>query len=903
MTIAFFLGPNLFSLFKKSLAIFVIEQALSVLMVGLDPFASAGMFSPSLLFDLFYLFKPVFTIFYGLLAAGAIRAILKRILPDPARRLKIFDDRYIIGLFGTKQAGMSWIWTPVTLAAFVIFTVSLLAGFLVQELDIHYSDYEAVRGHYAAVALIGLFLSVLGFLSGARFVSGAKASVGKQFGVQYLSHDHWLSQRVADLAGKLGLESRPEVGVTEVMNAFAMGRRTNSVVVIGKPLIEALTPEELDAVIGHELGHIHSSDMQRMQFAEGFQRMLGNVVMTVTTLSIGAIARRKSDVLLGQALGNLFRVTLFVGSELAVKALSRSREFVADEIGARLSSPQAMISALERVHGIPSEVTEVESRYGYLMFKGGWGMLFATHPKLEARVNALRHLEEKRPESDHVSDENPDTPPSEAGARVEQFAETVGRKSAKLASASLAHASQLTDKAAKAGEQMVTSTQKATRRLSWPRIRWRVLGTLAAFGALTLLAAPAVFDYYRVPDHIAAAQTSLSNAYGSVTGWLAAQKTAVIDNVLEDSALLARKDQEIAQRDDQIDDLRRSVDDLSGIKMQLESRISSLTTLLAEKTASLDQLAGAATVPTVSSDDKRTIELLKQNNVNLTSQLTALQLEYDRLKMGTNAPPSGFGALQNEIAALKDRSARDGATIARLSQQNTTLYNEVRDLRGRTRQLEEDLKAARVNSTSSELKAQIAQQKSTIITLRKQLDERTAPSTGSEDTATLRLLKDRNTQLTEETSQQRATITALRQDIESLKFKIQQQEAQLNGRPAESTYEVLPAPAEQGSWVAAAVSETGSVEVSTNQASRKAAINAAVDLCVERGGQECNAIEVYPKGCIAVARPRGVRILPNNFWLGNDRSSMEAQGKAIEQCFNANGGRYTCDTAFVRCSN
>ena len=46
----------------------------------------------------------------------------------------------------------------------------------------------------------------------------------------------------------------------------------NSVVVIGQPLINSLTEEELDAIIGHELGHIASGDVQRMQFAVGYQR-------------------------------------------------------------------------------------------------------------------------------------------------------------------------------------------------------------------------------------------------------------------------------------------------------------------------------------------------------------------------------------------------------------------------------------------------------------------------------------------------------------------------------------------------------------------------------------------------------------------------------------------------------
>ena len=102
--------------------------------------------------------------------------------------------------------------------------------------------------------------------------------MGGAFGVSYLAADHPLSQRVAALAKKVGLPA-PSVGVVNVINAFAMGSSSSdAAVVLGLPLIQSFSDEELDAVIGHELGHIVSNDMLRMQFAEGFQSMLGKVL-------------------------------------------------------------------------------------------------------------------------------------------------------------------------------------------------------------------------------------------------------------------------------------------------------------------------------------------------------------------------------------------------------------------------------------------------------------------------------------------------------------------------------------------------------------------------------------------------------------------------------------------------
>ena len=91
----------------------------------------------------------------------------------------------------------------------------------------------------------------------------------------------------------------------------------------------------------------------------------------------------------GQLIGQLGRWILSLGGELMVKGLSRNREYYADAVGAALTSPAAMISALKKLHEIPAEATEAEQNYGYLMFKGEWGWLLATHPTLEQRVKAL----------------------------------------------------------------------------------------------------------------------------------------------------------------------------------------------------------------------------------------------------------------------------------------------------------------------------------------------------------------------------------------------------------------------------------------------------------------------------------------------------------------------------------
>ncbi|MER9474385.1 M48 family metalloprotease [Mesorhizobium sp. M0520] len=302
------------------------------------------------------------------------------------------DERHL------KPRHRSWWPTALQLCGAVVLTC-WLATWLVLMLAYNqwapFDWYMATPyAHYAM--LVGLALSLLGLMFGGRYIARASGDVSTSFGVTSVDDGHWLAERVHGIAERLDLP-KPAVGVTNVVNAFAMGaNQKSSMVVIGKPLF-AFEKDELDAIIGHELGHILHNDVARMQFAEGFQRMLVRVVNTLTV--IGAImaalnaekrsdARRNVRIALGS--GRIVRKTVFVGSELVTKGISRNREFHADAVGARVTSPDAMARALKRIHGVADKPTAEERHYGYLMFRGAaFGNLFSTHPTLRARLKAL----------------------------------------------------------------------------------------------------------------------------------------------------------------------------------------------------------------------------------------------------------------------------------------------------------------------------------------------------------------------------------------------------------------------------------------------------------------------------------------------------------------------------------
>ena len=194
---------------------------------------------------------------------------------------------------------------------------------------------------------------LLGLIFGFWLTFRARKAFDDGLSVSYLGPGHSLTQRVHRLADELGLP-HPKVGTMWVANAYAAGStRQEAVVVIGQPLINILTEEELDAIIGHELGHIASGDVQRMQFAVGYQQTYNTILE-----KIGKVAGVAGDVagsdrrgeaqgiaivlyLIG-AIALLTRWLVGSGSEVVLMGLSRSREFHADAVGAALTSPAAM---------------------------------------------------------------------------------------------------------------------------------------------------------------------------------------------------------------------------------------------------------------------------------------------------------------------------------------------------------------------------------------------------------------------------------------------------------------------------------------------------------------------------------------------------------------------------------
>lgn len=211
--------------------------------------------------------------------------------------------------------------------------------------------------------------------------------------------ERWLVATVEDLARRAGLKT-PEVAIYEGdPNAFATGAFKNSALVaVSTGILGSMTREELRAVLGHEMSHVSNGDMVTMCLCQGvlnvfvilFSRILASLIGNA--ISGDRRERGRSNGFLYYALVHLLQIALGVLASLVTCAYSRRREFAADAGSARLiGSPAAMIAALRRLGGIEAGPLP-DSLKAFGVSAPRRTSPFATHPSIEARVEALRNL-------------------------------------------------------------------------------------------------------------------------------------------------------------------------------------------------------------------------------------------------------------------------------------------------------------------------------------------------------------------------------------------------------------------------------------------------------------------------------------------------------------------------------
>jgi heat shock protein HtpX len=248
-----------------------------------------------------------------------------------------------------------------------------------------------------------VFAALFGF--GGAFISllMSKWSAKRMMGVRVIDQpsnptEQWLVNTVRAQAEQVGI-GMPEVGIFDSPepNAFATGaNKDKALVAVSTGLLQRMNRQEVEAVLGHEVGHVANGDMVTLTLIQGvvntfvifLARIVGNIVDRAVF--------RSED---GRGVG--YFVTVIVAeivfgilASIIVAWFSRQREFRADAAGARLAGTNSMIGALEALkrvhdpHPLPAQMAAFGIAGGV---PTGLKKLFMSHPPLDERIAALRN--------------------------------------------------------------------------------------------------------------------------------------------------------------------------------------------------------------------------------------------------------------------------------------------------------------------------------------------------------------------------------------------------------------------------------------------------------------------------------------------------------------------------------
>jgi len=246
-----------------------------------------------------------------------------------------------------------------------------------------------------------IFAAVMGFGGSLISLAISKWSAKKSMGVHVIeapanSTEFWLIETVRKYSQQAGIQM-PEVGIYDApdVNAFATGMSKNSsLIAVSTGLLQQMTRQEAEAVIGHEVAHAANGDMVTLALIQG---VVNTFVMFLSRVIGHLVDRVVFKTERGQ--GPAFFVTMIIAelvlgilASVIVMYFSRQREFRADQGGASLAGRQNMIAALERLNSLhPQPLPDKMAAFG-IAGGGGGGLkrLFMTHPPLEERIEALR---------------------------------------------------------------------------------------------------------------------------------------------------------------------------------------------------------------------------------------------------------------------------------------------------------------------------------------------------------------------------------------------------------------------------------------------------------------------------------------------------------------------------------
>jgi heat shock protein HtpX len=216
------------------------------------------------------------------------------------------------------------------------------------------------------------------------------------------STEQWLLDTVRELAQQANIQM-PEVAIfpAQQSNAFATGwNKNDALVAVSQGLLERMRPEEIRAVLAHEIGHVANGDMVTLALIQGVLNTFVMFFARVVAQVVDSFLRSRDN---EGGLGFMGYFVVVIVAEIVfglvasiiVAWFSRFREYRADAAGAKYAGSGAMINALARLKAETSQPDQMpDSLTAFAITTGQtrkiMEKLFASHPPLDDRIRALK---------------------------------------------------------------------------------------------------------------------------------------------------------------------------------------------------------------------------------------------------------------------------------------------------------------------------------------------------------------------------------------------------------------------------------------------------------------------------------------------------------------------------------
>ena len=268
--------------------------------------------------------------------------------------------------------------------------VMLVLGIVLSVLQ---SYLGLTRGSIGSLLLLAFVFGMGGSLISLAISKWmALRSTGAQVIEQPRSPDEiWLVETVKRQASNAGI-GMPDVAIYDSpdINAFATGMsRNKALVAVSSGLLRAMSRDEAEAVLAHEVTHVANGDMVTLTLIQG---VVNTFVIFLARLIASVIGDRDRGVFAYMATVFVLEMVFGIVASMIVAAFSRTREFRADAGGASLAGREKMIAALERLKVSHESTLQGQlTAFGINSEKKTLGELFMSHPPLEKRIEALRN--------------------------------------------------------------------------------------------------------------------------------------------------------------------------------------------------------------------------------------------------------------------------------------------------------------------------------------------------------------------------------------------------------------------------------------------------------------------------------------------------------------------------------